>query len=228
MKKSAAFFHTTMNTPRPLAEAFHQRFPGAPLISVMDDSILPEVITNNGCYTRRIVRKLIAFGEEAARCGASVALCMCTTLNQAVAEAAPYLDIPFLTIDGPMLNQAVRVGSRIALLITASTTRTASGRAIRAAAIQAGKPEISIDTILVEGAFDALNHAHDKKLHDHLIAECARNAAGTHDVIALAQVSMADVSRDLADLNIPVLTSLDSGIGQLAAFLDSKKQEDFI
>lgn len=219
MKKTVAFFHTTMNTPRPLAEAFHQKFPGSPLISVMDDGILPEVVANNGQYTRHIVRKLISFGEEMMRSGASVAVCMCTTLNGAVAEAAPYLDIPFLTIDGPMLSEAVCLGSRIALLITASTTRIASDRAIRAAAAQAGRTEISIDTILVDGAFDALNKAHDKELHDRLIASCARKAAETHDVVALAQVSMTDVAGSLTDLNIPVLTSLDSGIEQLTPYL---------
>lgn len=219
MKKTAAFFHTTMNTPRPLAEAFHQKFPESPLISVMDDSILPEVVENDGRYTRHIVRKLISFGEEVTRSGASVAVCMCTTLNGAVAEAAPYLDIPFLTIDGPMLSKAVCLGSRIALLITASTTRVASGNAIRMAAKQAGKTDVCMDTILVDGAFDALNKAHDKEEHDRLIEKCARKAAETHDVIALAQVSMTDVAGSLSDLKIPVLTSLDSGISQLTPYL---------
>lgn len=217
--KKVAFFHSTMNTPLPLKQAFHKRFPGTPLITVMDDSILPEVIENNSNHTPGIVRRLVSFGINAQLQGACVAVCMCTTLTGAVAEAAKAMDIPFVTIDGPMLAEAVTRGEKVALLITAKTTTVASSRSAREAAVRAGREHVQVDTILVEGAFEALNVQRDKELHDRLIADAARVAARDHDVIALAQVSMVDAADLLTDLSVPVLTSLKSGIEQIRQYL---------
>lgn len=224
MKKKIAFFHTTLNTPLPLKTAFEARYPGVQLITVVDDSVLPEVIENNDCFTPGIVRRLVSFGGNVQAQGAAAAVCMCTTLTGAVKQAALAMDIPFLTIDGPMLHEAVTKGDRIALLITAKTTFHASSEAIRAAAVEAGRDQVHIDTILVEGAFEALNRKHDKALHDELIAEAAKKAARDHDVIVLAQVSMVDAAQQLESLTIPVLTSLDSGMEQLAAYLAESEE----
>ena len=76
-----------------------------------------------------------------------------------------------------------------------------------------------MDTILVPGAFEALNLEGDKAKHDQMIAEAARKAAEDHDVIALAQVSMVDAAALLSDLKAPVFTSLESGINQIEKYL---------
>lgn len=220
--KKVAFFHTTMNTPLPLKKAFEERYPGVPLITVMDDGIIPEVMAHDNNITPGIVRKLIHFAQENEKIGACVAVCMCTTITEAVEEASKAVDIPLLTIDGPMLDDAVKAGSRIALLITAATTFRASSAAIRRAAVRQGRESVQTDTILVEGAFEALNVEKDKAKHDTLIAECARKAARDHDVVVLAQVSMVDAAGLLEDLNVPVFTSLGSGLAQIGRYL----QED--
>ena len=95
------------------------------------------------------------------------------------------------------VDLTVRRGERVALLITAETTFRASSRSAKQAALRAGREQVQIDTILVEGAFDALNKKQDKALHDRLIVEAAEKAALTHDVIALAQVSMVDAAAQL-------------------------------
>lgn len=219
MEKKVAFFHTTLNTPLPMKKAFEARFPDARLITVVDDSILPEINANDGHHTPAIVRKLIRFAQTAKEDGACVAVCMCTTLAGAVAQARELVDIPFLTIDGPMLAEAVRAGDRVALLVTAKTTVTASSAALRAAAASAGTENTRLDTVLVGGAFEKLNVERDKCGHDAMIVEAARKAADDHDVIALGQVSMVDAAAALGDLEIPVLTAMHSGIEQLAPYL---------
>lgn len=214
-----AFFHTTMNTPLLLKQAFEARYPGVRLMTVMDDSIVPEVIENGNAYTPGIVRKLIQFATEAQIRGASAAVCMCTTITGAVAQAAKAVDIPFVTIDGPMLAEAARAGERIALLITANTTYKASSDSMAEAIVRSGKENITFDTILCEGAFEALNIEHDKEKHDEIIRETAHRAAETHDVIVLAQVSMVDAAKGLEELGKPVLTSLESGLAQIKDYL---------
>lgn len=218
--KKVAFFHTTINTPLPLKQAFEARYPGVQLITVMDDGIVPEVIAHDNDITPGIVRKLIAFAQENEKIGAAVAVCMCTTITEAVEEAAKAVDIPFLTIDGPMLDAAVCAGKKVALLITAKTTFRASSAAIRRACVRQGRDDVQTDTILVEGAFEALNVEKNKAKHDELIAKAAREAAKDHDVIVLAQVSMVDAAEALADLQQPVFTSLDSGLAQIGKYLE--------
>lgn len=219
MQKKVAFFHTTMNTPLPLKQAFEARYPSVRLMTVMDDSIVPEVIENGNTYTPGIVRKLIQFATEAQIRGASAAVCICTTITGAVAQAAKAVDIPFVTIDGPMLAQAVRAGERIALLITADTTYKASSDSMEEAIAKSGKDNVTFDTILCKGAYEALNIEHNREKHDEIIRATARRAAEQHDVIVLAQVSMVDAAEGLQELGIPVLTSLESGLVKIKDYL---------
>lgn len=216
--KKVAFFHTTLNTPAQMKEEFQKRYPDVQLITIVEDGVLPEVIAHNNEHTPGLVKRLVDYGAMAQAMGASVIVDMCTTLGIAVREAQKALDIPFITIDGPMLKEAVMTGERIALLVTASTTIKASTAAAYAVADDCGR-KVTVDTMLVEGAFDALNVEHDKEKHNRLIADMVRKAAADHDVVALAQVSMADSAALCADVKVPVLTSIKPGIEQIEQYL---------
>jgi|GEM_PF-1621742 len=220
MSKKIAFFHSTFNTPAVMREAFEQRFPGIPLINIVDDSILPEVIGNGSRYTPGIVRRLVAFAVNAQMQGAVAAVCMCTTLTGAVSEASKTVDIPFVTIDGPMLEQASMAGDKLAVLVTAPTTIEATTQAARSAAARQNRGGVKIDVILVKGAFEALNVEKDPDKHDRLIEETARRAAEEYDVIVMAQITMVRAASRLSDLSVPVLTSIQSGVEQLAPWLE--------
>jgi len=202
-----------------MREAFLKRFPDVDLITVVDDSMPGEVQANGNAITPGIVRRLVSFASNVQMQGASVAVCMCTTVADAVHIAAKAVDIPFVTIDAPLMDTAVRAGEKTALLVTAKTTVEISGNSARSAARAAGRENITIDTILVPGAFEALNVEKDKARHDALIAACARNAAKDYDVVALAQISMADAAALVGEVGVPVLTSVASGLEQLAPYL---------
>ncbi len=214
-----AFFHTTLNTPAYMKARFAVKYPDVGLFNIVDDSVLGEV-RENGCrHTSAIVRRLVAYGQIAQEQGAWVMMNMCTTLDEAVREAQKALEIPFLSVDGPMLRQAVRMGKRVALLVTADTTIGPSGRAAKLIAAEEGR-DVEIDVIHVEGAFAAITVENDREKHDRLVVQAASNAAREHDVIVLAQVTMADVAPALASLPIPVLTSPESGLEQLRPYLE--------
>ncbi|MEG0751295.1 MAG: aspartate/glutamate racemase family protein [Oscillospiraceae bacterium] len=216
--KKVAFFHTTLNTPVQMKEEFTKRYPGVQLITMVEDGVLPEIVANQNEHTPGLVKRLIEYGAMAQSMGACVIVDMCTTLGIAVREAQKALEIPFITIDGPMLKQAVMTGKRVALLVTAQTTLKASSAAAYATARDCGR-DVVIDTILVEGAFDALNVEHDKEKHNLIIANAVREAAQTHDVVALGQVTMADSAALCGDVTVPVLTSIKPGIEQLEQYL---------
>lgn len=216
--KKALFFHTTMNTPGFMKSEFKKRFPNAGMINIVDDSVLPEVSANDNMYTPGIVSRLIKYAKIGEELGASVAVCMCTTITGAVREASMSTKIPFVTIDRPMLEMAVRTGSRVAILVTASTTLAASDISIKQVAKDVGSGAL-IDTILVPGASDALNRDGDKEKHNRLIAEAAMKASVDHDVIVLAQATMAETAKLLKGCKVPVLSSVESGLEQLGKYL---------
>ena len=217
MAKKAAFFHTVLATPAPMKAAFHERFPDAELITMVDDSVLPEVLANGNLPTPAIVKRLADYASIAAQQGAGVFVCMCTTLGIAVREAQKAVSIPMLTIDGPMLRQAVETGKKIGMLVTFPPTERTSKAAALAFAADAGR-DVTVDVIVVDGARDALN-AGDKATHDRLIAEKAQEAASVYDVLVFAQVTMLDAAAQCGGLGVPVLTSVKSGIEQLAEYL---------
>ena len=158
----------------------------------------------------------VAIGEEL---GACAAICVCTTVTGAVYEAARSVKIPFMTIDRPMLEKAVRMGKRVALLVTSDTTIQSSDASINLIAQQAGIVDVAIDTIFIPGASNALNIEGDKPKHDRIVADAAKEAALNHDVVVLGQLSMVEAGKLAGDCGIPILTSVDSGLDQLTQYL---------
>ena len=202
-----------------MAGLFHTRYPDAELYNIVDDSILQEVAANGCKYTPGIVRKLVHYGEAAEAAGACVMVNMCTTLTEAVKCAQSTMRIPFLCIDEPMLREAVHTGKRIALIVTAATTVAPSTRAVQAMIASEGVSDVAVDTIFVDGAFHAITVKKDTKEHDRLVRDAAEKAAKDHDVIVLAQVTMAGLKDQLEDLNLPILISPYSGLDQLSKYL---------
>ncbi|MBD5149792.1 MAG: aspartate/glutamate racemase family protein [Oscillibacter sp.] len=217
MKKKAVFFHSTFGTVSPVEEVFRNQFPEVQLISLAEDGILPEVIANDGVPTPAIIKRLIGYAGMAQEAGASVFVCVCTTLGMAMRDAQKALSIPLVMIDAAMLRRAVTLGDRIALLITFPPTKQASMAAAREFAKEAGHESAVIDIITVAGAREAILQG-DSATHDRLIAAAAHKAALDHDVIAFAQVSMVNAANLCADMTVPVLTSLEPGIAQLEEY----------
>lgn len=217
MKNLVYFFHTTPATPEPMKKAFQERYPEAQLVTILDDGILPEVIANDGIPTRAITKRLVEYGGMAQDQGASVFVCMCTTLGVAIREAQKAISIPMITIDGPMLKEAVMTGEKIGMLITFPPTEKTSKAACLAFAEDLGK-KVDVDVVIVEGAREALNQG-DKETHDELIRKKAHEIAEKYDVLVFAQVTMLDAAESCKDLPIPVLTSVKSGIEQLREYL---------
>ncbi|MCD7864751.1 MAG: aspartate/glutamate racemase family protein [Clostridiales bacterium] len=212
-KNKAAFFHTTTATVLSMKNAFEKRYPDAELISMLDDSVLPEVLANHNMPTKAIIRRLIQYAQIAEEQGADVFVCMCTTLGLAIRKVQEAVTIPVISIDGPMLREAVHTGQHLALLITFAPTAEVSKATAEAYAHDAGR-DAAVDILLVEGARDALNRG-DKAEHDRLIREKAEQAVGKYDVIVFAQVSMTDAAHQCEAAGMHVLYGMDSGVEQI-------------
>ena len=111
-------------------------------------------------------------------------------------------------------------GEKIGMLITFPPTEKTSKAACLAFAEDCNK-SVDVEVVIVEGAREALNQG-SKELHDELIVKKAHEIAGGYDVLVFAQVTMLDAAKCCEDLPIPVLTSVESGIGQLSQYLEGR------
>ena len=132
-------------------------------------------------------------------------LLACSTFNRAVEYARPMIRTPLLQIDRPMMDLAVRQGSRLGLIATVPTTVPASERLLRLAATEASKT-VEIETRLCSEAFAALKAGSVEKHNELLLAEIDRLSASV-DAIVLAQLSMSALEPKLTSTKVPVFNS---------------------
>ena len=149
--------------------------------------------------------------------GVDLILLACSTFNRAVEHARPMIRTPMLQIDRPMMDLAVRHGTRLGLLATVPTTVPASERLLRLAAADAGKT-VEIKTRLCSDAFAALKAGQTEKHNDMLLAEIDR-LSGEVDAIVLAQLSMSALEPRLTSTKVPVYNSGRTAFTHIREFL---------
>ena len=149
-----------------------------------------------------------------------VILLACSTFNQAVEYAQPMIPTRLVQIDRPMMDLAVKQGSRIGLLATVPTTVPSSDRLLHLAAREAGK-EIQVSTRVCSEAFQVLKAGNPEKHNEILLTEI--EALSDHvDVIVLAQVSMCVLESKLTNTKVPVLNSGRTSFAFLREYLESR------
>jgi Asp/Glu/hydantoin racemase len=142
----------------------------------------------------------------------------CSSVGEVSDIAAKLIGIPIVKIDAPMAEQAVKLGSKIAVIATAISTVEPSSRLVESKAKAAGK-NVTVSRCFVEGAYEFLLKTGDKAKHNEMVVAKVREASKTHDVVVLAQGSMYHLMPLLQDVKVPVLTSLETGVGQIRKVL---------
>ena len=216
MKKVTAV-HTAMALVTPLTEIFKTYMPEVKLNHIADDSLIQEVIANNG-VTPAVRRRLLSYYNAAADAGADVVFNTCSSVGDIADLGKDIAPIPVFRIDYPMAAKAVAEASRIGVISTLSTTLDPTRRLLERAAKEQGR-EVTLVDGLAQGAFQA-GQSGDSQTHDRLIAEAAGRIAAEVDLFVLAQGSMARMEQRLADITgKPVLSSPVLGVKGLREFL---------
>jgi Asp/Glu/hydantoin racemase len=202
--------HTAMALVEPVTMLFREHLPQVNLYHIADDSLIREVIGNNG-VTPAVRKRLLCYYQGAADAGACLVLNTCSSVGEVSEMARSFLSVPILRIDEPMAGTAVRMASRIGVMATLPTTLNPTAALIRKMAATQNK-QVEITEGLANGAFQAMMSG-DRNTHDRLIMEASGKIADKVEVIVLAQGSMARMEPALAAATgIPVLSSLLSGV----------------
>ena len=131
--------------------------------------------------------------------------------------AAAYIGVPIVRIDEEMCREAVRLGSRIAVLATLSTTLEPTKNTVLRVAREMGRHVEMVDG-LIDGAFGL-----DQEQFRKLLLDKAAQVKDSSDVILLAQGSMAYVEEDISrEMGIPTLSSPRFGAVELKKALERK------
>jgi Asp/Glu/hydantoin racemase len=202
----------------PMAGEFVAReLPDVTAINYLDDRIVADL--GDPERARSVPARIGELAQAAVDAGAEAILLTCSSISELAAGTSERIGVPILRIDEAMADEAVATGDRIAVLATLATTSGPTTRLIEERAALAGRNP-SITSVVIDGAFSAVSSG-DRPTHDRLVAAAIERAAADADVVVLAQASMASAASNV-DVDVPVLTSLESGVKRLRSLLESQ------
>ncbi|SDY77313.1 aspartate/glutamate racemase family protein [Herbiconiux ginsengi] len=211
-----ALLHTGAVVIGPIADRARATIPDATIVNYLDDRIVADL--GDPERAASVPERLIDLASAALAGGADAVMFTCSSISHLAAATAQAAGIPVLRIDEAMADDAVRTGTRIAVLATLPTTLVPTVVLLRERAALAGA-SVQIAEEVIEGAFAAVSSG-DRDSHDRLVAAAIERHAPAADVIVLAQASMASAA-DAAHTDVPVLTSVAPGIDRLRSILDA-------
>ena len=216
--KKVVVIHTFLYSVEDLKKLFKEKLPEVEMVNIIDDSLLQEALKNKG-LTSGIIKRISQYALQAEGMGADCILNQCSSVGAAVDIVQNMLTIPYVKIDGPMAKEAVKLGNTIAVIATAISTIEPSSRLVENTAKKMNK-KVTVNRYFAEGAYEALLKENDREKHNQIVVETIKKAASENDVVVLAQGSMYHLLPLLSDIEVPVLTSLESGVEQIKDVLD--------
>lgn len=217
MKPKVGVVHTFLYSVEDIKQQFKEQLPEVEMINIIDDSLLSEALENKG-ITPALISRMCDYYSNLQDMGCVCALNQCSSVGEAADIASKLVNMKVVKIDEPMAREAVKLGSKIAVIATAISTVEPSCRLVESKAREAGK-EVTVSRCFVEGAYEFLLKTGDKQKHNEMVINKIKEAAETHDVIVLAQGSMYHLMPLLKDIKVPVLTSLETGVAQIRSIL---------
>ena len=209
MGKTVFIIHTNQLAGGHLTRLFNEMAPDVTVRNIIDDSMLPEVLSIGG-ITPGVLKRYCTYAIQAEASGADLIFSQCSSVGEAVDVARTMVSVPIIKIDERMAEVACQMGSRIAVVATASCTMGPTTRLLSRAAERLGK-RISLVEELRTDAFERML-AGDKKGHNELLLGRIRDLYSRVDVVVCAQGSMLALKPDLGETPIPVLMSPPIGV----------------
>lgn len=205
-----ALIHALSHSVAPINAAFERDWPEAVRMNLLDDSLSADLARGGKGLDAAMHERFQRLAQYAVDTGAEGILFTCSAFGPCIeAVAQRHAGIPVLKPNEAMVAEAAQgQQGRLGLIATFAATLVSMPPEF--------PPGIALESLLAEGALDALN-AGDAQRHDALIAAQAaalRERGCTR--IALAQFSMARARAACeAASGLPVLTTVDSAVRAL-------------
>ena len=211
-----ALVHAMQLAVEPVVDAFRQIWPAARVTNVLDDS-LPHDLAAAGNVTPAIAERFVTLARYCEASGANAVLFTCSAFGTAIDAAKAAISIPVLKPNEAMLEDALAVGSRVALLATFEPSIPSLKAELEQLALTRGV-SLDIRTRSVPAAIAALQQGRPAE-HDSLIAAAAAEL-GSCDALVLGQFSMARAASGIpAAPGRQIFTSPHSAVNRLKRML---------
>lgn len=219
MARRVVFLHTVTSLADLFTNLSRELLPGDLEIIHIADELLLKVVLAQGGLSPFIHQRVADHAIAAERAGAIAFQCTCSSISPCVDSTRPLVSIPLLKIDEPMVDEAIRLGSRIGVVATALTTLKPTSELVQARAAATGA-RVQVEPALCQGAFAALSSG-DGESHDAIVKKYVLDLAERNDVIILAQASMARVVSAIPkdEIRVPILTSPRLAVKRLGEVL---------
>lgn len=215
-----AIFHTNCATPPVMKKLATKLLPDVEVLHIIEDSMIDDVMRHHG-VTPAIAARIAGYITIAQQAGCSHFMTACSSIGYAVEQCQFMTSMRLIRIDEAMIEKAIDLGQRIAVLATAETTLTPTLEFIERKAREKHK-HVSLSPLLMADAFQALLTGDDER-HDQIVKIGLAQACENNDVVVLAQASMARVLRGIEKPTVTVLTSPELSMRWLKQEIDEKR-----
>lgn len=220
MTRKISYIHTVPSLVGLFNDLSKELLPPDVEVFHIADELLLKVVLAQGGLSPFIFRRVADHVVAAVEGGASLVQVTCSSISPCVEAARPFVNVPVLKVDEPMVNAALAIGSRIGVAATVPTTLKPTTELVYRVAEQNNR-KATVDSLLCEGAFRALMGG-DGETHDRIVRTCLQELLGRNDVVLLAQASMARVAATIPpeEQEIPILSSPRLAIEYLCQVLE--------
>ena len=222
-----ALIHALEDAVLPIRAAFTRHWPDVICMDLLDTSLSTDLAAQGGELDEPMIQRFRNLGDYAAGVDgqggrASAILFTCSAFGPAIDAVKADQQIPVLKPNEAAFAEGMRLGNRLALVVTFAPSLAALSSELAAMA-SAKQQEIEVTAILAEGALAALKRG-DGAAHDRAVLSACENLTG-YDAVILGQFSLARAAGPLARIiSCPVITTPDSAVHGLRELLTIKAQ----
>lgn len=208
-----ALIHAVDVAIGPIRAAFDELWPEAVVANILDDSLSPDRAREPG-LSEALTRRIGDLGSYAIRSGAKGVLYTCSAFGPAIEAVQREHDLPVLKPNEAMFDDVISTARTAGMVATFGPSVASMEAEFR----EASKGRVPLQTVLAEGAMDALRRG-DAYEHNRLVAEAAASLAGC-EVIMLAHFSTAQaLAMTQSRVRARVTTAPHAAVSRLRARL---------
>lgn len=187
ISRKVALVSSTRAVFGPMEAAFREVFPEAQILHLLDETLIEDFRREGGLspHSRLKALQMTLTAQEA---GMDGILVTCSTLSPSVDDFRPFVRIPIIKIDEPVIEEVVQKADTIGLLATAETVLKSVEPLVMKKALDLGR-KISVLRFIKGDVWPLLQK--DPSAFYRAIAEAATQAARECQAVILTQVSIA-------------------------------------
>lgn len=209
----------TLNAVNPIVQFLQSTHGDIKYLNYLDSGLI-ERVNIEGKISDISMERMKILIQNAKSDSVDGVLLTCTAFSPYADEFSKEFGIPVVAADSAMIESALDLGEKTAILYTFSSTRISTQNLIGNIETRRER-KLDYELVFVDGAFDEIQKG-NHKLHDSLIADKIKSLEGSSRLILLAQISMVGAIANYEG-KTKVLTSPESAICELKKRIKAKE-----